>query len=86
VLQDIAFPSKIHLIANTHLNFNDRRGDVKMAEIKIVMDVISILKEAYGKDKKQEDLNVIMCGDFNSSPRSGIYEFMRQGYYDCMKT
>ena len=26
-----------------------------------------------------------ICGDFNSAPRSGIYEFMRNGTYDVLK-
>lgn len=28
---------------------------------------------------------IFVCGDFNSSSRSGVYEFMRLGYFDCMK-
>ena len=27
----------------------------------------------------------IICGDFNSCPRGGIYEFMRTGQFDCLK-
>lgn len=26
-----------------------------------------------------------MCGDFNSTSRSGVYEYIRSGHYDCLK-
>lgn len=28
---------------------------------------------------------MIMCGDYNAGPRSGVYDFMRAGEYDCLK-
>ena len=30
-------------------------------------------------------MNVIIGGDFNAASRSGIYDFMRLGYNDCLK-
>jgi endonuclease/exonuclease/phosphatase family metal-dependent hydrolase len=28
---------------------------------------------------------VVVCGDFNSTSRSGVYEYMRTGFYDFLK-
>jgi hypothetical protein len=30
-------------------------------------------------------MNVIVAGDFNTAPKGGLYEFMRNGFYDCLK-
>ena len=32
---------RIYLVANTHLNFNSSRGDIKMSEIKLMTDSLA---------------------------------------------
>jgi endonuclease/exonuclease/phosphatase family metal-dependent hydrolase len=44
---------------------------------------VSQVKSFY--EEKGLHVNTVMCGDFNAVPRSGIYEFMRLGYFDCLK-
>lgn len=75
---------RIYLVANTHLNFNSNRGDIKLSEIKLMTDALAQLKSYY-QDINRLRVATFICGDFNSTPRGGIYEFMRQGSYDCMK-
>ena len=77
-------PEQVDLVGNTHLNFNTNRGDIKLAEVKLMTDAIAQLKTYY-RDFHQKKVATIICGDFNSTPRSGIYEFMRKGTYDCLK-
>lgn len=71
-------------MGNTHLNFNSNRGDIKLAEIKIFTDALAQLKDYYQNVQKKKVIT-IACGDFNSVPKSGIYEFMRSGSFDCLK-
>lgn len=35
--------------------------------------------------ERQENTDVfyMLCGDMNSSPSSGIYQFLNEGFYDC---
>lgn len=34
---------------------------------------------------EKKKVSTIMCGDYNAGPRSGVYEFMRRGEFDCLK-
>jgi protein angel len=42
---------RMYLVANTHLNFNSNRGDIKFSEIKLMTDALSKLREYYRKVK-----------------------------------
>ena len=84
VLQPLTKENQIYLIGNTHLNFNANRGDIKLAEIKIFTDALGQLKEHYQNLEKKKVVTIV-CGDFNSVPKSGIYEFMRSGSFDVLK-
>jgi hypothetical protein len=75
---------RIYLVANTHLNFNSNRGDIKLSEVKLMTDTLAQLKTYY-RDIMGLKVATFVCGDFNSTPRGGIYEFMRAGSYDCLK-
>ena len=37
-------PEQVYLVGNTHLNFNTNRGDIKLAEVKLMTDAIAQLK------------------------------------------
>jgi protein angel len=60
-------------VANTHLLFNPRRGDVKLAQLCILLAEID-------KVAAKSDLSgyhpVILSGDFNICPRSPLYDFI----------
>ena len=38
---------RIYLVANTHLNFNSNRGDIKLSEIKLMTDSLTQLRSYY---------------------------------------
>ncbi|XP_034419509.1 protein angel homolog 1 isoform X2 [Cyclopterus lumpus] len=64
-------------VANTHLLFNPRRGDVKLAQLAIMMaEIDSLVKSCKAKG---EDCNLILCGDFNSVPRMPLYQLITTG-------
>lgn len=68
-------------VANTHLLFNPGRGDVKLAQLVIMLAEINhVVKSCRAKG---EHCNVILCGDFNSVPNMPLYQFITTGqlYY-----
>ncbi|XP_027028451.2 protein angel homolog 1 isoform X3 [Tachysurus fulvidraco] len=68
-------------VANTHLLFNPRRGDVKLAQLAIVLaEIDSIVREYKVKGLECE---IILCGDFNSLPNTPLYNLIVMGrlYY-----
>ncbi|KAF7251564.1 hypothetical protein EYD10_02768, partial [Varanus komodoensis] len=69
-------------VANTHVLYNPRRGDIKLAQMALLLAEID-------KTAKMADGNycpVILCGDLNSVPDSPLYRFIRNGqlYYHGM--
>ncbi|XP_023272959.1 protein angel homolog 1 [Seriola lalandi dorsalis] len=68
-------------VANTHLLFNPRRGDVKLAQLAIMLaEIDSTVKSCKAKG---EHCNVVLCGDFNSVPHMPLYQLITTGelYY-----
>ncbi|XP_077991188.1 protein angel homolog 2-like [Glandiceps talaboti] len=68
-------------IANTHLLFNPRRGDVKLAQLGILFSEIDKLAAKPATKKSVEYYPVILCGDMNSEPYSPLYKFISRGYF-----
>uniref|UniRef100_A0A4W3IEZ6 Angel homolog 2 (Drosophila) n=1 Tax=Callorhinchus milii TaxID=7868 RepID=A0A4W3IEZ6_CALMI len=62
-------------VANTHLLYNPRRGDIKLAQLAILMAEIG--KAA--SSGKGEYCPIVFCGDLNSVPSSPLYNFIRDG-------
>ncbi|XP_074663119.1 protein angel homolog 2-like [Tubulanus polymorphus] len=60
-------------LANTHLLFNPKRGDIKLAQISLLFSEIDSLIYKPGGTGYHP---VILCGDFNSSPYSPMYNFI----------
>ena len=71
-------------VANTHLLFNKNRGDIKLLQLaKLLSEIDEMSKFASHLPMKataQDAYNpVILCGDFNSTPLSPLYEFLTKG-------
>lgn len=62
-------------IANTHLLYNPRRGDIKLTQLAMLLAEISSV--AHQKDGSF--CPIVMCGDFNSVPGSPLYSFIKEG-------
>ncbi|ETW07707.1 hypothetical protein H310_02156 [Aphanomyces invadans] len=66
-------PTKdVVVVATTHILFNPRRGDVKLAQLQLLLSTIQALNTPH----------VILCGDFNLTPKSALYEFLSKGALD----
>ncbi|KAM4692780.1 protein angel homolog 2 [Discoglossus pictus] len=65
-------------VANTHLLYNPRRGDIKLTQLAILLAEIAGI--ALLKDKGL--CPIVLCGDFNSVPGSPLYRFIKEGMLD----
>ncbi|XP_067097164.1 protein angel homolog 2 isoform X1 [Osmerus mordax] len=72
---DQSQPSSCLCVANTHLLYNPRRGDIKLAQTALLLAEIGRL--AHLPDGTP--CPVVLCGDLNSVPWSPLYSFLRQG-------
>ena len=65
----------------THLVFNPKRGDVKLAQSQLVLnatrDMVSAVAQSFGLDPNT--IPVIVCGDFNSTPGSVVMSMCKKG-------
>ena len=80
----VAHPSHTCLcIGNTHLLFNTKRGDIKLAQLAYLFAEIDEVARIspHGADNPLYH-PIICCGDFNSTPFSPIYDFVTRGYLD----
>lgn len=71
----------IILATVTHLVFNKNRGDIKLGQIYQLVKSIDFLKKKYENEKKK--VYVILGGDMNSTPKSGIYKLLTTGELNC---
>ncbi|NWU98122.1 ANGE1 protein, partial [Upupa epops] len=62
-------------VANTHLLFNPRRGDIKLTQMAMLLAEI----DKIAKTTEGSYYPVILCGDLNSVPDSPLYRFIRNG-------
>lgn len=77
------------IIANTHLLFNPKRGDVKLAQLRLLLaEIQRFAINNNGKKSNYQDpyeLNyfpIIICGDFNSEPNSPLINFIQTGKFN----
>lgn len=67
-------PSKIFCVATTHLLFNPKRGDIKFLQIDLLLhEIFAFLNQ---NNFSPTDIPIIVCGDYNSSQYSDIYNYM----------
>lgn len=68
-------------VANTHLLFNPRRGDVKLAQLMKLFAEIDQLtyQPCHAGPHHRNHHPVLICGDMNLEPFSHLYKFIRRG-------
>ena len=74
VLKELSSENVI-VVANTHLLFNPKRGDVKLRQLEILLTSISNVCKKFHKP----DVCVLLMGDFNAVPGSAMYELLSNG-------
>ena len=75
-------------IATTHLLFNPKRGEIKLSQMALLFAEANKLMQdvqEQGHQKKgafYRNIPFILCGDFNITPFSPFYNFLKDGYID----
>ncbi|XP_026818111.1 2',5'-phosphodiesterase 12 [Rhopalosiphum maidis] len=73
-LELISDKKQIFLVCNTHL-ISDPEGDfIRLFQALIELIIINKIKQNITKDYLGSNVSVIFCGDFNSTPESGVYD------------
>lgn len=79
------------VVANAHIYWNPEYRDVKLVQAGMLLEEVEKIVDRFGKLPPRLDLPnaptysesnkvpVIICGDFNSTPDSGVYEFLSEG-------
>ncbi|KAF7728806.1 Glucose-repressible alcohol dehydrogenase transcriptional effector [Apophysomyces ossiformis] len=66
------------LVANSHIHWDPTFADVKLVQVGMLMDEIKRFAAKH-VGNQNERLPTVICGDFNSTPVSGVYEFLSKG-------
>ncbi|XP_049376852.1 carbon catabolite repressor protein 4 homolog 6 isoform X2 [Solanum stenotomum] len=64
------------VICNTHVLFNPRRGEIKLGQVRVLLD------KADGVSKLWDNAPIVICGDFNSTPKSPLYNYLAEERLD----
>ncbi|KAK4435803.1 Carbon catabolite repressor protein 46 [Sesamum alatum] len=59
------------VVCNIHVLFNPKRGDIKLGQIRVLM------ARAHAVSKLWDDAPVVICGDFNCTPKLDLSELGR---------
>ncbi|XP_028793872.1 carbon catabolite repressor protein 4 homolog 3 [Neltuma alba] len=66
------------LVGNIHVLYNPSRGEVKLGQVRSLLSRAQTLSEKWG------NVPVVLAGDFNSTPQSGIYKFLTSSELNIM--
>ncbi|XP_072173207.1 protein angel homolog 2-like [Diadema setosum] len=81
MLQPRGLPSSRQLcVANTHLLWNPRRGDIKLAQLGLLFAEIERMSHVADSSSSNLYHPIVLCGDFNSLPNCPLYRFVREGH------
>ncbi|KAG8375485.1 hypothetical protein BUALT_Bualt10G0104700 [Buddleja alternifolia] len=64
------------VVCNIHVLFNPKRGDVKLGQMRVLLD------RAHAVSKLWDDAPIVICGDFNCTPKSPMYNFIAEQKID----
>ncbi|DAZ93888.1 TPA: hypothetical protein N0F65_004735 [Lagenidium giganteum] len=71
-----AAPQRL-IISNTHILFNPRRGEVKLAQIQRLLESLEALSQKHSVN--DVPCPVLLSGDFNLQPHSPLYHLLSSG-------
>lgn len=79
-LKSKEMPDHYLLVANTHLYYHPKGDHVRLMQIAIAMNFLKMKLEAYRQTvSKAAKIATVICGDFNSCPCIGAYEYVLSG-------
>ncbi|XP_042433346.1 carbon catabolite repressor protein 4 homolog 5-like isoform X1 [Zingiber officinale] len=62
--------SRTLVVGNIHVLFNPNRGDIKLGQMRVLLERANALSKKYG------NAPVVISGDLNSTPKSAICQFL----------
>jgi len=65
------------LVANTHILFNTKRGDIKLGQLRSILD--RLWHVIHSAEHGLQHVACMLAGDLNTAPGSGLYQFMQEG-------
>ncbi|KAL2318107.1 hypothetical protein Fmac_031983 [Flemingia macrophylla] len=60
------------VVCNIHVLYNPNRGEIKLGQVRV------LLHKAKAVSKLWNDAPVVICGDFNCTPKSPLYNFISE--------
>ncbi|CAN6583617.1 unnamed protein product [Malus baccata var. baccata] len=64
------------VICNIHVLYNPRRGEIKLGQVRVLLD------RAHTVSKIWNGAPIVLCGDFNCTPKSPLYNFISEQKLD----
>lgn len=58
------------VVCNIHVLFNPKRGEIKLGQVRVLLDRAHVVSKIW------EDAPIVVCGDFNCTPKSPLYNFI----------
>ncbi|KAG5835877.1 hypothetical protein ANANG_G00248660 [Anguilla anguilla] len=74
VLQSLNDPSKKLCVANTHLYWHPKGGNIRLIQMAIALRHLSRVTS-----EEHPGVPLLFAGDFNSTPSSGLFQLLSQG-------
>lgn len=65
------------VVATAHLLFNPKRGDVKVGQVRVLLEAVARARQTIRA--RGFDVRCVICGDYNFSPGSELYDFFSTG-------
>lgn len=63
------------IVVNTHLYYHPEYNDIRLVQTRFLLQKLS----NFASNSPYKYHNFFICGDFNSSPQSSVYEYITQG-------
>ncbi|XP_070157664.1 protein angel [Polyergus mexicanus] len=70
------------VVATTHLLYNPRRNDVRLAQTQLLLAEIERIAFVENTMMGPKYLPIILTGDFNLEPFTGVYKFLTEGSFE----
>ncbi|XP_043701180.1 carbon catabolite repressor protein 4 homolog 6 isoform X2 [Telopea speciosissima] len=70
-----AFPSSHAnrvVVCNIHVLYNPKRGEIKLGQVRVLLD------RAHAVSKIWNEAPLVICGDFNCTPKSPLYNYISE--------
>lgn len=82
-MESIASPNVQLLVANTHLLFDPAYEHIKLLQALLSIRYLSSVRKKVEENEPKKQIYSIFCGDFNSTPDSGVVQLFKTGHIDA---